>query len=255
MYTNIFDTHSHYADARFDADRETLLAGLPEAGVELVMLAGCSVADSAACAALAERFAHVYCAVGIHPENVATLQENWLEELAALAEHPKVKAIGEIGLDYHTPGYDAARQKDVLIRQTRLAKKLGLPVMLHIREAMGDAMEILRQERPAGVIHCFGGSKETAREAVGLGLYLGFGGVLTFPNARKAVEAVACVPADRMVLETDCPYLAPVPYRGQRCDSRMIAAVAERAAEIRGTDAQTLIDTCCANGKRLFGIA
>lgn len=254
MYQGIFDTHSHYTDAAFDADRETLLAALPSEGVSHVMLCGCTVQDSQASLALAERFSHVCCAVGVHPEQVGSLEDGWPEQLKALAANEKVRAIGEIGLDHHYEGYDAVLQRDVLIRQLELAASLELPVILHIRDAMGEAMEILREYRPKGVIHCYSGSRETAKEAVALGLYLGFGGTLTYRNARRAVETVEWLPPERMLLETDCPYLAPVPYRGKRCDSRMIARTAERAAEIRGTSAQEIIDTCRRNAFRLFDI-
>ena len=255
MYTGIFDTHAHYADSSFDPDRAELLGSLPEEGVDCVMLAGCSVADSRACIALAEQYPHVWCAVGIHPEQVDGLQEDWYEQIKSMAVHEKVRAIGEIGLDYHYEGYDRDLEHAVLEQQLMLAKELRLPAILHIRDAMGDALGILRQMRPEGVVHCFSGSAETARELVSLGLYIGIGGVLTYKNARKVVEAMAVIPEEQLLFETDCPYLAPVPYRGKRCDSRMIAAVAERAAEIRGTDAQSLIRIAAENGRRLFGIA
>ena len=255
MYTGIFDTHSHYADEAFDADRAELFRTFPSVGVERIMLAGCDIADTQACLALAEQYNYVWCAAGIHPGNLDTLTPGWADELERLAAHEKVRAIGEIGLDYHYDGYDKALQHEVLYKQLALAKKLDLPVVLHIRDAMGDAMEILRQTRPKGVVHCFSGSRESAEELVSMGLYIGIGGVLTYRNARKVVEAVEVIPDDRLLFETDCPYLAPVPYRGKRCDSRMIAATAERAAEIRGTDAQTLITLCAENGKRLFGIS
>ncbi|MBR3629745.1 MAG: TatD family hydrolase [Oscillospiraceae bacterium] len=254
MYTGIFDTHAHYADSAFDADRETLLRSLPSEGVDCVMLAGCSTEDSRACIALAERYPHVWCAVGIHPEQVDALPPDWCEQLCSMAAHEKVCAIGEIGLDYHYEGYDRDLEHTILGIQLRLAKELDLPVILHIRDAMGDALELLRSMRPRGVVHCFSGSAETARELVSLGLYIGIGGVLTYKNARKVVQAVEIIPEDRLVFETDCPYLAPVPYRGKRCDSRMIAAVAERAAEIRHTDAQSLIRIAAENGRRLFDI-
>ncbi|MBP0973495.1 MAG: TatD family hydrolase [Oscillospiraceae bacterium] len=255
MYTGIFDTHAHYTDSTFDADRAALLGNFPAEGVACVMLAGCSVADSRRCTELAAQYPHVWCAVGIHPEQLDGLEPDWCEQLRAMAVHEKVRAIGEIGLDYHYEGYDRALEHEVLERQLALAKELDLPVILHIREAMGDALELLRRTRPRGVVHCFSGSAETARELVDLGLYIGIGGVLTYKNARKVVQAVAVIPEDRLLFETDCPYLAPVPYRGQRCDSRMIAAVAERAAEIRDTDAQTLIHTAAENARRLFGIS
>lgn len=256
MYHGIFDTHAHYTDSAFDEDRDALLRRFPEEGVSHVMLCGCTPADSRACSELAAQFPHVYCAVGVHPENLDALPDDWLGMLRDLAaSHPdKVRAIGEIGLDYHYEGYDTAFQKDVFTAQLGLARELELPVIIHIRDAMGDAMEILHEYKPKGVIHCYSGSKETAKEAVGLGLYLGFGGTLTYKNARRAVETMEILPADRILLETDCPYLAPVPHRGKRNDSRLIAHVAERAAEIRGTDPQTIIDTCRENALRLFGI-
>lgn len=251
--TGIFDTHSHYTDSAFDADRDALLTALPGEGVSHVMLCGCTPEDSLACTELAERFAHVFCAVGVHPEHAGTLAPDWFERIRALASHPKVRAIGEIGLDYHYEGYDPALQKDVLIRQLLLARELELPVILHIRDAMGDAMEILREFQPRGVIHCYSGSRETAREAVQLGLMLGFGGTLTYRNARRAVETMEWIPPEFILLETDCPYLAPVPHRGKRCDSRMIAHTAARAAAIKGMEVQELIDICRENALRLFG--
>lgn len=254
MYQGIFDTHSHYTDAAFDADRDALLSGFPGEGVSHVMLCGCTPEDSQSSLLLARRYPHVYCAVGVHPENVADLPADWLEQIEALAGDEKVRAIGEIGLDYHYEGYDAALQKDVLVQQLLLARKLGLPVILHIRDAMGDALDVLREFKPRGVIHCFSGSKESAKEAVKLGLSLGFGGTLTYHNARRAVETLDWLPMEHMLLETDCPYLAPVPHRGKRCDSRMIACVAERAAEIKGIPAQEIIDICRENALRLFGI-
>ena len=255
-YQGIFDTHAHYTDAAFDADRMQLLAEFPAQGVSHVMLCGCTPADSAAALALAQQFPHVYCAVGVHPENVDGLPADWLAQIRDLAaSHPdKVRAVGEIGLDYHYEGYDAAFQKQVFTAQLELAKELELPAIIHIRDAMGDAMEILQKYRPKGVIHCFSGSKETAKEAVKLGLHLGFGGTLTYKNARRAVETVEMLPLEYMLLETDCPYLAPVPHRGKRNDSRMIAYAAERAAELRGMEPQEIIDICRENALRLFHI-
>lgn len=253
-YTGIFDTHAHYTASAFAADRDALLAALPQEGVSHVMLCGCTPADSAACLALAEAYPHVWCAVGVHPEHVAELPDDWFGQIAALAKAGKVRAIGEIGLDYHYENYDAALQQEVLIRQLLLARACDLPVILHIRDAMGDAMDILREYRPKGVIHCYSGSREIAREAVRMGLYLGFGGTLTYHNARRAVQTMRDMPEDRILFETDCPYLAPEPHRGERCDSRMIAHTAERAAEIRGCDPQQLIDTCRRNAMRLFEI-
>ncbi len=255
MYTNIFDTHAHYSDSAFDEDREALLASMPEQGVSRILLASSSAEDSAANLALAEQFPHVYAAAGVHPECVDALEDGWLSRIRALAANEKVRAIGEIGLDYHYDGYDAALQKDVFVQQLQLAKELQMPVIVHIRDAMGDTLDILREFRPKGVVHCFSGSAESAKEILRLGMHISFTGVLTFKNARKSHEALAEVPLDRLMMETDCPYMAPVPFRGKRCDSRMIAYTAEKAAEIKGVDTQTLIDACCETGKRLFGIA
>ncbi len=255
MYTNIFDTHAHYADHAFDADRAEVLQQLPAQGVRYVMLAGCDVQDSVQCAALANQYDYIYASAGVHPGCIDDLPDDWLDRIRTLAKtEPKIRAIGEIGLDYHYEGYDADCQKAVFIAQLELARELELPVILHIREAMGDAMEILREYRPNGVMHCYSGSAETARELLSLGMHISLTGVLTFKNARKALEVLEMLPADRFLLETDCPYMAPVPFRGKRCDSAMIAYTAEKAAEVKGLDTQTLIDTCCENGKRLFRI-
>ena len=255
-YTNIFDTHAHYTDPAFDADRDDLLAALPEAGVRYVMLAGGDDADGEANPRLAARYDWMYAASGIHPTRLRHAAPGWFDRLAQRFErYPKLIALGETGLDYHRNRKDIEEQKDCFRRQLELARDLDLPVILHIREALGDAIEILRHYRPRGVAHCFSWAPEVARELTDMGLYLGIGGALTFENARKVVDSMKVLPLDRMVLETDCPYLAPVPHRGERCDSRMIAVTAERAAAIRGIDTQQLIDQCCENAKVLYGIA
>lgn len=254
MYSGIFDTHAHYAHKEFNKDREALLEQLPADGISHVMLAGCGLLETTKSIALAEQYEYIYCAAGIHPSYIRNLPGDWQQQLTALAKHPKVLAIGECGLDYHIPDPDKAAQREVFLYQLGLAKESDKPVILHIREATGDALAILREHRPRGVVHCFSGSAETARELVSLGLYIGIGGVLTYENARKVVDAVKVIPDDRLVLETDCPYLTPVPFRRERNDSRRIAIVAEKAAELRGTAPQALIDLCRENGKRLFGI-
>ncbi|MBE6826050.1 MAG: TatD family deoxyribonuclease [Ruminococcus sp.] len=255
MYTNIFDTHSHYLDRAFDEDREALLTSMPSLGVTRILLAGCDPEDSAGCLHLAEQFDYVWASAGVHPGCIDDLAPDWLETIRRLAESKKIRAIGEIGLDYHYDGYDAEKQKTVFIAQLELAAALDLPVILHVRDAMGDAMEILRKYRPRGVMHCYSGSAETAKELIAMGMYISFTGVLTFKNARRALEALEVIPMDRLMLETDCPYMAPVPHRSKRCDSSMIAYTAEKAAEIKGMDPQALIDQCTENGKTLFRIA
>lgn len=254
MFTQIFDTHSHYTDSAFDADRHEVLSALPEAGIVHAVLAGTTLEDSTAGIALADRYDYIYAAVGIHPETAGQQPADYLAQLEQLAKHPKVVAIGEIGLDYHYEGYDRGSQNVLLREQLDLAKQLDLPVIIHARDCTEDYLRILQEFRPRGVVHCFSGSAETAREVLKLGMYIGFTGVLTFKNAKKALKALAEVPEDKLVLETDCPYMAPVPFRGKRCDSRMIPYTAEAAALVRGTDTQAILEQTCRNGEALFGI-
>lgn len=252
----IFDTHAHYDDPAFDADRDALLAAMPDAGVGLIVDPGCDEASSRSALALAERFPHVYAAVGWHPENCAPFVPADIETLRALAAHPKAVAIGEIGLDYHWAENPPREfQQDVFRRQLSLAVELDLPVIVHDRDAHADTLAIVR-EFPAvrGVFHCFSGSVEMARELWKLGWYVGFDGPLTYKNARKTAEVAAEAPADRILIETDSPYLSPVPLRGTRNDSRNLVYVAEKLAEVRGTTADEILALTEANGRRLFGI-
>ena len=252
----IFDSHAHYDDKRFDEDRDELLNRMHREGVEYIMTIGADLPTSYAARELAERYDFVYFAAGIHPEQAGNVPENYLEELKALAAHPTCRAIGEIGLDYYwAENPPRERQLELFRQQVMLAKELELPVIIHDREAHADTLEVLRELRPQGVLHCFSGSAEMAREVATLGMYLGFTGAITFKNARKAPQAAAVVPADRLLMETDCPYMAPEPYRGKRCDSSMLPRVAERLAEIRGESAEEIVESTCQNAKRLFGIA
>ena len=252
---NIFDTHAHYADRAFDEDRFELLDKLPEMGVKYVMLASSSVEDTAENAAIAQKYGYIYAASGVHPESVDENPENYLDIVRETAlSSPKIKAIGEIGLDYHYDGYSREKQLKLFEEQLILAKELDLPVIVHSRDACEDTLNMLRKHRPSGVVHCFSGSAETAKEIIKLGMYIGFTGVLTFKNAKKALKALEEVPLDKLLLETDCPYMAPVPFRGKRCDSSMIAYTAAAAAEIKGIDTQEIIDITCENGKRFYGI-
>ncbi len=252
MYTSIFDTHSHYTDAAFDEDRDAVLQGLPTQGIVHAILAGTTIEDSQQGIDLTGQYDYLYAAVGIHPETAGTQPKAYLDLLYKMAQEKKVVAIGEIGLDYHYPGYDEAAQKQLLREQLDLAKELDLPVILHTRDCTEDALKILREFRPVGVVHCFSGSAETAREIVGLGMYLGFTGVLTFKNAKKALKAIAVVPKDKLLLETDCPYMAPVPNRGKRCDSTMIPYTAAAAAAVLEMEVQEVLTQTCENGERLF---
>lgn len=255
MINNIFDTHAHYADSAFDEDREAVLAELPSKGVSYVMLASSSVKDTAENAQLAGCYDYIYAASGVHPESVDTDPENYLDIVRKTAlSSPKIKAIGEIGLDYHYEGYDREKQIRFFEEQIVLAKELGLPIIVHSRDATEDTMTLLKKHRPQGILHCFSGSAETAKEVIKLGMYIGFTGVITFKNAKKAIKALEAVPLDRLLLETDCPYMAPVPFRGKRCDSSMIAYTAEKAAEIKGISVQELVDITCENAKRIYSI-
>ena len=250
----IFDTHAHYDDSRFDGDRDAVLAALPEAGVELVLDPGCDLPSSHAAAALAERYGHVYAAAGIHPENCAGFQDVDLAALRQLLAQPKVAAIGEIGLDYYwaeNPPRDF--QQMVFRKQLALAEELDLPVIVHDREAHGDSLSIIR-EFPAvtGVFHCFSGSPEMAEELLKRGWYLGFDGPITYKNARRAPEVAAITPLERMVVETDAPYLSPVPVRGRRNDSRYLPHVIAKLAEWKGVTPEEMTRITCENGKRLF---
>lgn len=252
----IFDTHAHYDDVPFDPDRDALLASLPEAGVGLIVNPGCDIESSRAALALAEAYPHVYAAVGYHPENCAPYKPEDIAVLRRLAKHPKVVAIGEIGLDYHwTENPPKELQQEVFRRQLALAEELGLPAIVHDRDAHADSLAIVREfPNVRGVFHCFSGSAEMARELWRLGWYAGFDGPLTYKNARKTVEVAAEAPDDRILLETDAPYLSPVPLRGTRNDSRNLRYVAEKLAELRGTTPERIAEMTMENGKRLFGI-
>lgn len=254
-YTGIFDTHAHYDDERFDEDRDTVLGGLSEHGVSLVVDPACDLKSCKATLELSSKYKFIYSAVGVHPHSAESDgNEGYLDKVNEFAKNKKVVAIGEIGLDYHYDFSPREKQIDVFSQQLALANDLNLPVIIHDREAHADTLELVQKYRPKGIIHCYSGSAEMAREFLKLGMYIGFTGSVTFKNANKLLLAAMEVPEDRILLETDCPYMAPVPYRGQRCDSTLIPATAERLAELRGTDAQTLIDRARENGMRVYGI-
>lgn len=252
---NIFDTHSHYTDSAFDDDCEELLNSLPNMGVRYIMLASTCAEDIKKNAVLAEKYSYIYTSAGFHPENIADLPKDYISIVRdAVSENPKAMAIGEIGLDYHYDGYDREKQIEVFERQVLLSKELDIPIIVHSRDATEDTMNILKKYQPSGVVHCFSGSAETAREIIKLGMYIGFTGVITFKNAKKAIRSLEVVPMDRLLLETDCPYMSPVPFRGKRCDSSMIAHTAEKASEIKGISVQELLDITCRNGMGLYRI-
>lgn len=250
-----FDTHAHLDHRKFDADRDRILEGLAEKGVSLVMNIGCDLSSSLKSAALARRYPFVYCAVGSHPDAAAELTEATLQMYRQLGGEAKVRAIGEIGLDYHYEDVPRAVQILAFEQQLELAAELDLPVVIHDREAHGDCLDILKNHPKArGVFHCFSGSAEMARQLTDRGWYLGFTGVITFKNARRAVEAAQAAPLERIVIETDCPYMAPEPYRGVRNDSGFVGLMAARLAELRGCSLEEMAAITMENGKRLFSI-
>ena len=254
MYTNIFDSHAHYTDKAFNDDRENMLGSLKESGISGVINCGADMESSVSSVELAEQYDYIYAACGVHPEEADKVPENYIEILRKLAQNKKCVAIGEIGLDYYWRQDTKKEQKELFENQILLAKELDLPIIVHDREAHGDTLEILKKHKPKGVLHCFSGSPETAEEILKLGMYIGLGGALTFKNARKSVEVAEMLPLDRLLLETDCPYMAPVPFRGKRNHSGYIPYIAEKVAEIKGIDPQTVLDITNKNTRDLFKI-
>ncbi|MCC8076987.1 MAG: TatD family hydrolase [Oscillospiraceae bacterium] len=253
-----FDTHAHYDDARFDADRDAVLSAMPTHGVSLILNPGCTVESSQEAITLAARYPFVYAAVGIHPENCAEASDTDFAALRTLCAAEKAVAIGEIGLDYHwAENPPRAWQQQVFRRQLELAVELDLPVIVHDRDAHGDCLAtVLDYPALRGVFHCFSGSAEMAAELLSRGWYLGFDGPVTYKNAKKALEVLSVTPPERILLETDSPYLPPVPHRGERNDSRYLPHIAAAVAAAKGfPDADTLAAAALENGKRLFGIA
>ena len=250
----IIDTHAHYLLEDFGEELYPLLDSMPSFGVEKIVAVGYDLKSSAEEIALAHRYSYVFAAAGVHPENCYDLPSDWLSQLEQLMQDNRICALGEIGLDYHYDNTDKVIQADVFEKQLELAKKLDMPAIIHSRDACEDTMNILKKHKPRGVLHCFSGSAETASEVVKLGMYIGFTGVLTFKNAKKALAACEAVPLDRLLLETDCPYMAPVPHRGKRCDSSMIQFTAVKMAEIKGVSTEEMIDIAKQNAERLFGI-
>ncbi|MDD6620127.1 MAG: TatD family hydrolase [Eubacteriales bacterium] len=254
MYQNIFDTHSHYDDEKFNPDREAILNNLQSQGVSLVVSCGCDIDSTQFNFDLAQKYDYIYFAAGFHPENLqgATLDD--LKIIEKFAQNKKCVAIGEIGLDYHWMDSPKEVQREFFEAQIELAKKLDMPVIVHDRDAHGDTLDILKSTKPKGVVHCFSGSREMAREIIRLGMYIGLNGVVTFPNARKSLEVVKEIPIERLVLETDCPYLAPTPVRGKRNDSSNIPYIAEKISEVLGMDAQEILDITNKNAKKLYNL-
>ena len=250
----LFDTHAHMDDHAFDEDRAALLSSLPDQQIGLLMNPGCSLESSRNAVKLAKEYDYIYAAVGSHPDVADEVNEQVLEEYRTLCKlNDKVKAIGEIGLDYHYEDIPRDVQKKAFCAQMALARERDLPVIVHEREAHEDGMAIVRQfPEVKGVFHCYSGSAEMARQLVELGWYIGFTGVLTFKNARKAVEVASAIPLERIVLETDCPYMAPDPFRGKRNDPGKLYRMAEKLAEIRGLSVEEIHRITTENGRRLY---
>ena len=249
----LFDTHAHMNDPAFDQDREAVLLGLAEKGVDLMLNVGCCLESSRDCVAMAEKYPFVYASVGSHPDSADEVNDEVLEQYRQMAQHPKVRAIGEIGLDYYYETIPREVQQQAFRMQMALAKELDMPVIVHERNAHDDGMRIVKEFKgTTGVFHCYSGSAEMARQLVDMGWFIGFTGVLTFKNARKAVETAASIPLERIVLETDCPFMAPEPFRGKRNDPGYLYRMAERLAEIRGIRVEEVCAATTANAKRLY---
>lgn len=252
-----FDTHAHYYDAAFDGDRDALLSSLPGKGLALAVCPGCDLDSSRACVDLTERYDFLYAAAGFHPENLEGASLAELDAVRALCAHPRVKAVGEIGLDYYwlkTPEA-RARSRDFFDAQLSLAEELDLPAIVHDRDAHRDCLDIVRAHPKArGVFHCCALSVEDAKIALDLGWMLSFTGNLTFHNAKRAPEVVRLAPLDALMLETDAPYMAPEPHRGERCDSSFIPLTAAGMAGLKGLDTEEVLSATLENGKRFFGV-
>lgn len=252
----IFESHAHYDDKAFDEDREELLGGLREKGIGCVVNVSSDLSSVETTLALAEKYPFVYAAVGIHPSDTGELDEEKFAWLKRQCRRQKVLAVGEIGLDYYWDNVKRETQRGWFARQLAMANEMGLPVIIHSRDAAKDTLDVMRAEEVVekrGVIHCFSYTKETAREFLDMGYLIGVGGVVTFPNAKKLKECVEYLPLDRILLETDCPYLAPVPRRGKRNCSAYLPYVAAEIARIKGISEDEVEEITAENAKRLFG--
>lgn len=249
----IFDSHAHYDDKAFDNDREELLERLFSSSVCNVINVGCSIETSKKSIELSKKYTQIFASIGVHPLEIKDSPKNYIEILKNLSTNPKVVAIGEIGLDYH---YDDAPsseiQKQVFELQLKLAKDLDLPVIIHSRESTKDTLDILKKYKPKGVVHCFSGSLETANEILNLGMYIGLGGTVTFKNAKNPINVAKNIPLDKLLLETDAPYMSPVPFRGKRCDSSLIKYTAKKICEIRNINFDYLLNQTKNNAEKLF---
>jgi len=255
MIDNIFDSHTHYNSEKFDDDRDEILSSLPSKGVCGIINCASDLESSVSSAELSDKYNYIYFACGVHPhEAQKELKSNISDKIEVLLKKEKCVAIGEIGLDYYYDFSPREIQKEIFELQLSISKDFDIPVIIHDREAHEDTLNLLKKYRPKGVVHCFSGSAEMAAEVIKLGMHIGLGGAVTFKNAKKPVAVAASIPEDKLLLETDCPYMAPVPHRGTRCTSDMISYTAQVIAGIRGTETQKLIDAATLNTKGLFNI-
>lgn len=250
----IFDTHAHYDDKSFDEDRAEVLKMLPQNNVFAVVNAGADIESSVKSIEISKEYDYVYASVGIHPENIPDNKSDYMKILEDLLKNEKVVAIGEIGLDYHYTKDNKADQIELFENQINLAVNHDLPIMVHDREAHGDTMDLLKKHNPKGIVHCFSGSVEMAKEVIKLGMYIGIGGLITFKNAKTAVNVVENIPLSSIVLETDAPYMTPVPFRGTRCNSSHIKYTAEKIAEIKKIDVNEVLKITKENALKLFNL-
>lgn len=251
----MFDTHAHYDDKAFNNDRYRMIEEVHGLGVEYIINAGSDIKSSKMCIELAEKFEFIYAAVGVHPHEASKAEGNYVDALKEFSKNKKVVAMGEIGLDYHYDFSPRDIQKRVFIEQINLAKDLELPIIVHDRESHEDTLNILSQQKHnIGVLHCFSGSYEMAKDIINMGFYIGIGGPITFNNARKTIEVVEKIPIEYILCETDCPYLTPAPFRGQRNDSRYVRLVIEKIAEIKNIGYIEAEEILTSNAKRLFKI-
>ncbi len=250
----LYDTHAHLDDEQFDGDRKEVIEKIKASGVGLVNNIGASMSSSYASIELAERYDFIRAVVGVHPSEVYDMTEEDIEALRKMASHKSVVAIGEIGLDYHYDDTDSVLQKKWFRRQLDLAKELNMPVVIHDRDSKGECIEILQEkEIHNGVVHCFSGSAETAKILLDMGLHISFTGVVTFKNAKRAIEALKVIPMDRIFIETDCPYMAPEPHRGTRNDSSLVCHIAEKIAEIKNLSYDKVVEATTQNAIQFFG--
>ena len=254
----LIDTHTHLDDARYESDREAVIARARETGIDSMITIGCDLSTSQAAVALADRYPFVYATVGVHPHEVKHIEDGWYNEFRRLAENKKVVAFGEVGLDYHYNYSSPKEQRDRFREQIQLARELGLPLVIHTREAQEDTIQILKDERSAeigGVFHCFSGDAWLAKDALDLGFYLSFSGILTFQNAGRLRDIAKTVPLDRILIETDCPYLTPVPHRGKRNEPAFVRHVAQILAAVASvSDLDEIYRLTTENARRLFRI-